>query len=218
MNFEIIKLTIQIVSVVGGISGFISLFLFIKKFRAKIKVHPAYGSFRIDKNTKRLNSSVGLIIYNGKEEPIAITDASATIRYNAEKFRNSQEQRMAFSCKAKNLKAIPTNVGVHESAKLNLSFVFDNVNVDILDRFGTAHIMGFYQDVPMVIVDERENQLNWDKNPIMLLISLHINGDKIHKMVVPLFNMELQQEHLRGSLNAIDIARLEKDFLTNKIK
>lgn len=159
------NLTLDFVKVFGGVSGFIALILFIKKFKGKIKIYQSYGYYQVIE--KKLIITVGLIVYNGKEEPISITDISACLKYNKEKFKSSQEKKMTYSSKSVHFKNFPTNVSPKQSAQINLKYIFNNIQVDLLERFGTARILGFYQGVPTLIVDERENELNWNKNPLL---------------------------------------------------
>lgn len=214
MSVDIASTIIEIIKIGGGLSGFISLILILKKLRKKVKFLGSIGTYKIDeKDNSTMHVKTEISIFNEKEEQVAITDIVGSVKQDHSRFLP------VISVKPLNYeKLIPKNVKPHESVKLSLEFVIPSINPKDLNRFKLMHFMGFTEgNIPLYFTDERINQLNWENNPIIFQVAIHINGSKVKKTFVGLYKEEyLDKKWVKGSLDEVEIARLERDFMKDK--
>ena len=221
MASEILSTIEGIFTIIGSASGLIALsYLAWSKYKRRVRIIPSKGisHYSDDKKSSLLSASAEITIHNSKDESISITDIVATLRYNEEKRKQKQYHgEVLFSEKPKEIDGLPRNVDPHKSEKIKLNFEFRNLDYLLIDRAPVAHFVGFLNgDVPLVISSEEEFEKYWEYHPIKMLISVHINGDKLIKTPILLLDARIKEEPQTGTLGTIDMARIEKDFWNEK--
>jgi len=210
-----------IFTIIGSASGLIALsYLALRKFRRRIRVFPSDGIFNyfIDKKkSSRLAAEIEITIHNGKDESISITDIVGTLKYSKDKIAHKQNvTELFFSEKPKNFDILPINIDARQSARIRLNFEFLGLDYSLIDRKIRATFFGFLGKVPVVISDEREYIDEWETHPLRLLLSVHVNGDRLVKTVASLLDKRIREQPQTGTLGVIDVKKIEKDFWDEK--
>ena len=218
---------VGVAQIIGSLAGLLSFgYIIYSAWKKRQKIVKVYGegSYTIQKKEGSqcdgLVCQVQLLFVNNKDEPASITDIIGVVRYNKkEHVQHSQEiisqtknYLLATEAKPINLKNT-INLAPHQNLRIELNFIFNDVLVKYLDRFQSAHLMGFLAetDSPVVFMYEHENA-STENLPIMLLISGHIDGEKTVKEVIPLIQKENGKRLNVGTFSAIDVGRIKKDF------
>ena len=218
MLSEVLDIAEKIIMIVGVAAGLISgSYLAWKRFKERISVHAPDGVYsRVTKENKSpsLMTSAEIIIHNGKDEYISITDALATLKYNREKLTPaSGVSNIVFSARPTNLNILPLNIPPRQSVNVKFNFEFGDLDYLLVDRIKLAHFAGFIdKKVPLYIADEREILRDWENHPLKMLLSIHIDADKIMKILICLWNSEIIA-HLVGTISVTKLAEIERDFL-----
>lgn len=213
---------VQLIGLGGGLAGLFSLYLHWEKRQKKVKISNSFCQYSAtvneDKTSSNLDIVSNLTIYNGTDEPISVTDVIGTMKYNKEKLiglTNSQPG-LVFSSEATNAaKELPKLIGPKEAAVLPLLFKFNGIVLSAVDRACLLRFMGFRDGVPFFFASVVEFKANWDKHPLQLQVSTHLNCDKVVKTVLPAYPKETseRQAQFQGSLGVVDIAEIQRDFL-----
>jgi len=221
MLSEILNIIEKIIAIFGGTAGLIAVsYLLWKGFKGRISVRASdgvYNYFTNENKSSGLMTSAEIIIHNGKDESISITDALATLKYNEKKLTHAPHiSNIVFSTKPTNFNILPLNIPPRQSAGVKLDFKFGDLDYSLIDRIPSAHFLGFLGKVPLLFADEREILRNWEKYPFKMLLSIHIDGDKIIKVPVSLWNAKTKTQPV-GTIGVIKQAEIERDFLEKDI-
>jgi hypothetical protein len=211
----------------GGLAGYASfVYLLTKKLRKNFRVYDL-GSFYKTKNSQRegfqdVTAKIRLAFLNDSEEGITITDIVGSLRYNKEFF-----ERMTSPINPKRIDEVivarPTKsedivhftIPPHATIKKEIELVFSSLIIECIDRIGLAHFAGFIDGkTPFLRVDERELKEKWHLHPLIMILSIHVNGKKKHHKLIGLWGNADNISH--GSLNMIDIEKIKKDIRDRK--
>lgn len=232
MDINYLELVKNIISVAGGIGGLIYLGYFLKeKLRKKeVNLHYISGSYEIEKSnldSNNINVIVEVAIHNNTNETISLTDIVGTIKYNKQKYAQNINSLLKVAKDTKDTKTErPSNykevthftIGPHTPIQKTLTFRFHDIIPNLIDRMWLSRFVGTLGgDVPLIQIDEREVLLNWEKYPLNLLLSVHINGKKLIQTKCPLYEKtSLNDENFSGSISIYDQVRIEKEFSSNE--
>ena len=95
-----------------------------------------------------------------------------------------------------------------------MEFNFKNVRLNLLDRCGYAHFLGWLNKIPTFIASEDEIERKWESLPIIVKLFLHIDAkDKKSINFCVLNSKQFIEEHSEsGTLNLIDVENAKKEF------
>lgn len=179
-----------------------------KKFTGKVDVLYKRGGFHDSAFSGCASVVVGLV--NRKDVPVALTDVIGTFKYDKQRWRpDKKNPDQTFSIRPKIEPVFPVNIKPNEAIELKLNFEMFNVQLSSLNRFNTAEFVGFEQGVPIAIVDINENEKNWDKRPVQMTLSIHVNGREILTFDTPIYMGVNKIDDLQGSFSEIKIAEIE---------
>jgi len=202
-----------VITALGGIAGLVSLYLLWKSSRKKVELINATGYFAIEAVAGKdsgLNVVTNLTVFNGTDEPISITDAIGVIKVTLQE--NSGTTTRGISVKPINSnKIFPKNLSAHESMALLIIFKFPDTLVNSVERMRVAKFVGFKEDVPIAVATETGGV----QDPLNLRIAIHVNGDRVLARYVPVYD-KADLRFFEGSLNPVEIARIEKEFVEGK--
>jgi hypothetical protein len=137
---------------------------------------------------KGLTADLVLMVVNSSDEVVSITDVLGLLRYDRRKFKVPKPQGdsttdfpYVFSKRPSDFsESIPVTLGPNESKSLSLHFSFEDIDPDLLERYGTAHFAGFDRHgIGHIVIIE--NEAITDKNPIIMSVRVHVNGKRIIK-------------------------------------
>lgn len=232
IDIELVKNIINIVggvvSIVGGVGGLIYLVYFLKdKFRKKeVNLHYISGSYEIENSKSdgyNINAIVEVAIRNDTDESISLTDLLGTIKYNKQKYAQNVELLLKATKDTKDIKTErPSNyrevthftISPRASIQKTLTFKFLDVIPNLIDRRLLPRLVGVLSgDLPIIAIDEREVLKDWEKYPLNLLLSAHINEKKLIQKQCPLYKKtSLNDENFSGSLNLYEQVQIENGF------
>jgi hypothetical protein len=100
-------------------------------------------------------------------------------------------------------------LGVMHACKKTVKIVFPNMIVDLVDRIGFAHFVGFLEGkIAFFRADERELKEKWNVHPLVLLLCIHINGKETYRTNVSLFKKEAKE--VWGTLGLVELKKSKK--------
>ena len=123
----VFDLVVQAISIGGGLSGFASIILHIKRMTGKLRIIPEKGLYitrKSNKNPEKVDSfDIGfpVLFLNAKEDPVSITDIEATMNYKNNK--NHCTKRLDETLR---FQLIPFDIEPRTSEKPHLGFTFEN--------------------------------------------------------------------------------------------
>lgn len=224
-----IEIPLTIINIGGGIAGYASVaYLLWRKFKKDIKLFDISGAYQVEKSNDAQFDNIIVTInvgfLNKSDETISVTDLVGVLKYNKKKHKEyatvtaiSNSQPIHTERPINFQEVVGFTIAPHELVKKTIKFRFSNMILSLVDRIGFAHFVGFLNGkIPLVIIDEKEYLQNWEKLPLNLLIVAHINGKKLVRKNISIFKKEPNLEGISGSLNVIDIAKIEKSFLEGR--
>ncbi len=232
MDNTALELVKNIITIVGGMGGLVYLGYFLKEKLRKKEVNLRYisGSYEIETSKTDINdikAIVELAIHNDTDEKISLTDVMGTIKYNKQKYEQNIELLLKTTKDTKDTKTErPSNyreathftIGPRELKQTMLLFKFADVVPNLIERMWLSKYVGaFNGDLPLLSINEREILRDWEKYPLNLLLSVHINGKKLIQQKCPLYiKNSIEQGNLSGSLTLSDQVQIEKKFRDDK--
>ena len=219
---------LEIIQLGGGLAGYVSIFyLLLRKLRNKIRIYGVSGTYEAEKTKNNgfynIKTTVEVSFLNGSDKTIAITDVIGFLRYDKrlyEKYLSSlidvPHIPEVYHQRPRNFReAANFNVAPGEVVRESFEIVFPNMLLDLVDRMGVAHFSGFLNGkIPIFSVYERELKEKWSDCPLYMLLSIHINGEKIRHLHVPLVKSERESI---GTLSIIDVEKIKMAFQNNQL-
>jgi hypothetical protein len=218
------EVLIELIGLGGGLAGYVSIaYLLWKKYRKNVRIYGISGTYAV-RNTKNeqlsdIISTIELGFLNDSDQTISITDIVGSLKYNKELYDKVVSSQInipripqVYSERPQNFREVVNfNVAPHETVKKTTTIIFSDMFVDLIDRIGIAHFVGFIDGkIPFLSVYETELKEKWSVHPLDLLLTVHVDGKKIHNTNITLFRRSEGSES--GTLNVIDIEKIKKEF------
>ncbi len=219
---------LEIIQLGGGLAGYVSIFyLLLRKLRKKIRIYGVSGTYEVEETETKgfynIKATVEVNFLNGSDETIAVTDVVGFLRYNKKLYEKYLSSLVnvplipeVYYQRPRNFReAANFNVAPGEVVRKSFEIVFPNMLLDLVDRMGIAHFSGFLNGkIPIFNVYEKELKEKWSDCPLHMLLSIHINGEKMRHIHVPLIKSE--RESL-GTLSIIDVEKIKMAFQNNRL-
>ncbi len=209
--WNIIFLLFQIISALGGFGVLFLIYDRWKNSKKKVEIVSSYGTFeelKVDNKLVGISITTNVVILNETANTISITDAVGMLKQTSGGKIHSEKPFLS---------DLPQTIRSGESVNLSLSFDFRNINnLKSIVRLSPVHKddmhLYYNQGVPELFINEETP--NWDKEPLYLWISIHINGKDIISERTPVFDVASikYNRFLYGSLGTITILDLENKF------
>ncbi len=218
------EVVVELITLGGGFAGYASIaYLLWKKFKKNIRVYGISGTYEVEKAKSEgfynVTATIEVGFLNDSDETIAITDIGGSLKYNKELYDKMLASSVnipripeVYFGRPKNFYEVANfSIQPHGAVKKSIIIVFPNMIIDLIDRIGFAHFVGFLNGkIPFFQVDERELKENWSVHPLVLLLSVHVDGRKIQNIQVSLFKKS--EAEMSGTLNIVDIEKIKKNF------
>lgn len=202
----------QILATIGGLSGIVSAFKWFKNKRAKVKILSSLGEYYFYQDELFVHTK--LQITNEKEDSVFITDIVALMKENPSKTKDKKGR--VFN-KRPTTTFSPTKIEAKGTIEIEFTINFSTMDIHPINRVGLASSFGFLDNgMPIIIVKESIFDEKWDQLPLEMKLFIHINGKEITESMIGVFAQGNIESH--GTLNVIQIAQLERDYLFDKKK
>lgn len=152
-------------------------------------------------------------LVNEKEESVYITDVAAFVAGVPSK---TEDGRGYVACGKPDFSM--TKLEAKCTMDIDYEIKFQNIDVHPIDRIGETHFLGFMDNVPVIMANENDFFEKWDDLPIEMKVYFHINGKDLINATVAAYHNPAGKRFSRGTLNGIDIVRLQKDYAMSKKK
>jgi len=201
----------NILASIGGASGIINLFKWIKNKNANIKILFSIGDFHFDQDDLIVHTKLQLT--NERDEATYVTDIIGLIKEDPSKRKNPN----VFTMRPTNPIFSPTKLEAKGTIELDFEINFSNIEIDKIKRRVLAKFIGFMDGVPIYQAKESDFDEKWDELPLEMELFIHINGKELLNTNVVVFSAETTNGSF-GSIDSVQIAQLQHNYLFGKKK
>jgi len=211
---EYTDIIFNVLASIGGISGIIYFYKWVRNRKARIMVLSSSSEYHISQDDLIIHTK--LQIANKREEAVYITDVLALLKEDPAKTKDNKGH--VYSKRPTNPVFSPTKLEGKSATELNFEFNFSNIDIHPIKRVGIANFLGFLGGrIPVVIAKESDFDEKWDQLPLEMKLIMHINGKEIISSTQGVF-LRGTTDRNYGTLSAVQIAQIERDYLLKKDK
>ncbi|MGV8087198.1 MAG: hypothetical protein ACP5N1_06230 [Candidatus Woesearchaeota archaeon] len=199
----------NILASIGGASGVVTFFKWMKNRKAKVKVISSNADYKVYQDDFIV--LMNLQLTNEKDKAVYITDIVGIL-----KDEPSSKGKKCYTMRPTSPRFTPTKIEANSTIELRFEINFSHIDLSKIKRVLIADFAGFIGDgVPLVIARESDLEDKRDSLPLEMKLILHINGKELVESIISVFPSEIN-DGLYGTLNSINIKQLERTYLSER--
>lgn len=208
-----LEMIFGILAIIGGASGIVSFFDWIKNKKAQVKILASNAEYLVYQDSLVINGKIQ--VTNERKESIFITDILGLIKEDPSK--TSDKKGRVYSKRPSNPVFSPIKIEGGGTAELSFEIVYERITPHPIKRIGIASLLGFLENgVPLVLAKESDFDEKWDQLPLEMKLILHLNGKEIIHAIVGVYSRGWLTDENLGTLNPVHIAQIERDYVFGK--
>jgi hypothetical protein len=194
-----------ILASIGGFTGIINLYNWIKSKKAKVKIQFPKGNFYCYQDDLIVHSKIQLS--NERDEAVYVTDIIALITEDPSKTKDKEGR--SFTMRPTNPVFSPSKIEAKGTIDLDFEINFSKIDVHLIER--TVNYAKFCaDDVVCYDLDKKAFIKKWDDLPLIMKLFIHINGKELIDTFVRVFPRSTTDSSF-GTLDLFQIGKLQRD-------
>lgn len=194
-----------ILASIGGFTGIINLYNWIKSKKAKVKIHFPRGNFYFHQDDLIVHAKTQLS--NERDETVYVTDIIALITEDPSKTKGKEGR--SFTMRPTNPVFSPIKIEAKGTIDLDFEINFSKIDVHLIER--TVNYAKFLaDDIICYDLDNSAFTKQWDDLPLIMKLFIQINEKKLIDTFVRVFPGETKDSSY-GTLDFFQISKLKRD-------
>jgi len=205
------SIILNIIAAIGGIGGITTTWYYWRRFKKRFKIVDTGSWYEV--NEDKLIIKLRILFLNDSEINVSITDAKALIRLSKERIgKDIGYPQGVFEGRLVTKDIFPIVIPPHTSKKVDLDFIFESANLQLIDRCQPAYFLGWLDNVPTFISIESEKLKKWDILPLRARLLLHVDAEKVRVVDFCVSRKKDEANMDIGTFSFIDLERAKKEF------
>lgn len=194
-----------ILASIGGLTGIINSYKWIKSKIAKVKIQFPRGNFYSYQDDLIVHAKIQLS--NERDEAVYVTDIIALITEDPSKTKDKEGR--SFTMRPTNPVFSPSKIEAKGTIYLDFEINFSEIDVHLIER--TVNYAKFRAgDILCYDLDKSALYKRWDDLPLIMILFIQINEKELIDTFVRVFPGETKDSSY-GTLDFFQISKLERD-------